>query len=98
MNHFTTVTWLGIFTNICHADYKLTVKNLNLKDQYSKILESNYHNKWVKPLRHNLKQKPKIQKKKKEEEESIIMYNVTVVYAIKKMLLSVLGSIENTHG
>ena len=94
MNHFTTVTWLGIFTNICHADYKLTVKNLNLKDQYSKILESNYHNKWVKPLRYNLKQKPKIQKKK----ESIIMYNVTVVYAIKKMLLSVSGSIENTHG
>lgn len=94
MNHFTTVTWLGIFTNISHVDYKLTVKNLNLKDQYSKILESNYHNKWVKPLRHNLKQKPKIQKKK----ESIIMYNVTVVYAIKKMLLSVLGSIENTHG
>ena len=60
---FTIVTWLGIFTNISHVDYKLTVKNLNLKDQYSKILESNYHNKWVKPLRHNLKQKPKIQKK-----------------------------------
>ena len=82
MNHFTTVTWLGIFTNICHADYKLTVKNLNLKDQYSKILESNCHNKyWVKPLRHNLKQKPKIQKKKERRRKyNHVQCNSSICY------------------